>query len=68
MVDRTTWADNIDNWPEDVLGLYQILTNNPNIDKERIYMTAFSAESKDVVQVLAAKPNICRGLIFIRPS
>jgi hypothetical protein len=67
-VDRATWADNIDNWPEDVLGLYKILATNPNIDTNRVYLTAFSAESADVNQVLAVKPHMCKGVILFNPE
>ena len=66
--DRATWADNIDNWPEDVLELHDILAKDPNIDTNRIFLTAFSAEARDVNQVLATKPGICKGVILFNPG
>jgi hypothetical protein len=67
-VDRTTWADNIDNWPVDVLGLYETLVKHPNIDTKRVFLYAFSAEAGDVVQVLNVKPDLCQGVILVVPS
>ncbi len=67
-VDRATWADDIDNWPEDVLELYDILAKDPDIDTNRVFLTAFSAEARDVVQVLAARPDICKGVILFNPG
>lgn len=67
-VDRATWADNIDNWPEDVLELYDILAKDPNIDTNRVFLTAFSAEARDVNQVLAVRPDICKGVILFNPG
>ena len=66
--DRVTWADNIDNWPEDVLGLYETLVKNPNIDTNRVFLYAFSAESDDANQVLAVKPDLCKGVILFVPG
>ena len=66
-VDRATWADNIDNWPEDVLGLYDIFKNNPNIDTNRIFLTTFSEEASDAIQVLNVRPNMCKGVILFNP-
>ena len=67
-VDRATWADDIDNWPGDVLELYDILAKDPDIDTNRVFLTAFSAEARDVVQVLAARPDICKGVILFNPG
>jgi hypothetical protein len=67
-VDRATWADNIDNWPEDVLELRDILAKDPDIDTNRIFLTAFSDEARDVIQVLAVRPGICKGLILFNPG
>ena len=67
-VDRATWADDIDNWPEDVLELYDILAKDPDVDTNRVFLTAFSAESRDVIQVLAARPGICKGVILFNPG
>jgi len=66
--DRITWADNIDNWPEDVLGLYKTLVERPNIDTNRVFLFAFSAEAGDANQVLATRPDICQGLILFVPN
>ena len=67
-VDRATWADNIDNWPEDVMTLHDLLAKEPGIDTNRVYLSAFSAEALDVVQVLAVRPDICKGVILFNPS
>lgn len=65
--DRATWASDIDNWPEDVQALHDVLTRDPAVDTNRNFLTAFSAESEDVVQVLSASPGLCHGAILFNP-
>jgi hypothetical protein len=67
-VDRATWVYDVDNWREDVVGLYDTLVKTPNIDTNRIFLAASSTEARDAIQVLAAKPDICKGLILFNPS
>ena len=66
--DRTTWVDNLDNWPVDVLGLYETLVKSPAIDTNRVFLFAFSSEAADAEQVLAVKPYLCKGVILVNPS
>lgn len=64
----TNWINEIDTWPAEVTGLYEILAKNPNIDTNRVFLIAYSAQAGDVGQVLASKPDFCAGLILFHPA
>lgn len=65
--DRLSWWAGLDDWGADVMGLYETLAKNPNIDTNRIYLFATSAESGLLSQLVAEKPDLWRGAILFNP-
>ncbi len=65
--DRLSWWDGLDDWGADVMGLYEILSKNPNIDTNRIYLFATSAESSYLSRFVAEKPDLWKGVILFNP-
>lgn len=65
--DRLSWWAGLADWGADVMGLYEILAKNPNIDTNRIYLFATSAESSLLSQFVAEKPDLWRGVILFNP-
>lgn len=55
-------------WAEDVMGVYQALAQNPNVDTNRVYFIAYSAQCAHLDQILGPKVNSCEGLILFHPT
>jgi dipeptidyl aminopeptidase/acylaminoacyl peptidase len=55
-------------WPDDVLALYQLLAQNPNVDTNRIYLWGHSLETAYISRLLAEKPDLWKGVILFDPS
>ena len=64
----TNWFTQIVAWPEEIAGLYEVLSKNPNIDTNQVYFLAFSAQAGYLNQVLESKPHLCKGLILFHPA
>ena len=67
-VDRPSWRDGLSNWKKDVMGLYSVLAKNPNIDTNRVFLFATSAETHYLSQLVAEKPDLWRGVILFDPT
>ncbi len=67
LVDRPGWFDGIERWSDDVMALYNIMAKDANVDTERVFLYAASAETEYSCQLLAEKPDLCRGLIYFSP-
>ncbi len=65
--DRPSWWDGLPHWGEDVMGLYTILSKNPNIDTNRVFLFATSAESSYLRQFVAEEPGFWKGVILFDP-
>jgi hypothetical protein len=66
--DRLSWWAGLSDWGADVMGLYEILAKNPNIDTNRVYLFATSAESSYLSQLVSEKPDLWRGVILFNPA
>lgn len=65
MAHRPYWLGRkLQDWPTDVMALYQSLASNPNVDTNRIFLWAHSAESGYLCQLLREKPQLWRGAIL----
>ena len=72
VVDRPffhTWDGNHERtWLEDVSSLYEIMARNPNIDTNRVYLYANSAETSYLSQLINDRPTLAKGAILFSPS
>ena len=62
--DRISWWNGLNNWSTDVMALYEQFAKNSNIDTNQVYVFATSAESWPLAQLVAAKPDLWRGVIL----
>lgn len=65
--DRSSWWDGLSDWGEDVKGLYSVLAKNPNIDTNRVFLFATSAESGYLSAFVGSEPDLCKGVILFNP-
>jgi len=72
VVDRPfwhTWNGNHERtWAEDVGSLYEIMARNPNVDTNRVYLYACSAETFCLTRLMAERPALPKGAILFSPS
>jgi hypothetical protein len=72
VVDRPffhTWdGDHERTWVDDVSSLYEIMAHNPNVDTNRVYLYACSAETSYLSQLLSDRPTLAKGAILFSPS
>jgi hypothetical protein len=54
-------------WTEDVMSLHEIMARNPNIDSNRIYLYASSAETWNLSSVLNESPSLWKGAVMFSP-
>jgi hypothetical protein len=55
-------------WTEDVGSLCELMAQNPNVDTNRVYLYACSAETYFLCQLMAAHPALAKGAILFSPS
>jgi len=71
VVDRPffhTWDGNHERtWVEDVSSLYEIMARNLNVDTNRVYLYACSAETSYLSQLLSDRPTLAKGAILFSP-
>ncbi|HKW30919.1 MAG TPA: hypothetical protein VJT54_16420 [Verrucomicrobiae bacterium] len=65
--DRPSWWDGLSHWTTDVTSLYAILAKNPNIDTNRVFLFATSAESSQLSGFVAEDPGLWKGVILFDP-
>jgi len=72
VVDRpffNTWGGEPENtWIEDVSRLYEIMSQNPNIDTNRVYLYACSRETCFLSQLMNDRPTLANGAILFSPT
>jgi dipeptidyl aminopeptidase/acylaminoacyl peptidase len=72
VVDRPffhTWdEDHERTWVEDVGSLYEIMAQNPDIDTNRVYLYACSAETSYLSQLMDERPLRVRGALLFCPA
>ena len=72
VVDRPfwhTWNGNHERtWVEDVGSLYEIMARNPNVDTNRVYLYACSAETYYLSRLIADRPALPKGAVLFSPS
>jgi pimeloyl-ACP methyl ester carboxylesterase len=69
MVDRPYWNDPaIGHWAEDVMALYTLMANNPQIDTNRVYLMGTSGDTSFLSSLIAERGTLWNGLILINPG
>jgi hypothetical protein len=68
VVGRPYWDGGIQQWAENVQGLYDQLKNDPSVDTSRVFLFAASAETHYLSQLVRTNPAPWRGLILFNPS
>jgi hypothetical protein len=66
-IERYSWWQ-LDNWESDILDVYDVLTKDPGIDPERVFVFGSSAETQYLGKLLQDSPNLWQGAIFLNPS
>lgn len=56
LVDRPSWWEDLDNWSDEVLKVYELMAKNPNVDTNCVYLFGMSAETSYVTSLLSDKP------------
>jgi hypothetical protein len=62
------WFNHIDQWPENILAMYQKLTRDPTIDDHQVYLFATSAETPYLDRIAEKHPNLWAGLMVFNGS
>jgi len=68
VVERPWWTVGIEQWPQNVQGLYDQLKHDPTVDARRVYLFAASAETHYLSQLMETNSAPWRGLILLNPS
>ena len=72
VVDRPFWhtwnGEHERTWVEDVGSLYEIMAHSPNVDTNRVYLYACSAETYYLSRLMADPPALPKGAILFSPS
>jgi hypothetical protein len=68
IIDRWSWGGGIEQWEENVLGVYQCLLRDPRVDARRVYLFGASAETQYMSECLARSPGLWQGAIFLNPT
>jgi hypothetical protein len=68
VVERPWWTVGIEQWPENVQGLYEQLKHDSTVDSRRVYVFAASAETYYLSQLVGTDSLPLRGLILLNPS
>ena len=56
-----------EDWPGDTVAVLQALTENPNIDRNRVYLMGVSAGASVSSELLEDRPDLWRGAILLSP-
>ena len=68
VVERPWWTVGIEQWAENVQGLYEQLKSDPTVDTRRVYLFAASAETSYLSQLVETNPAPWRGFMLLNPS
>jgi predicted esterase len=68
VVDRPGWYDGIENWTNNVMAVYNEVTQSLPIDKNRVFLFGASAETRYVGECLAKTPGLWQGAILLNPG
>lgn len=68
VVDRRTWLGGIEQWSENILGIYQGVIQNPAVDMQRVFLFAASAETQYLSELLSKQSGLWKGVMLLNPG
>jgi hypothetical protein len=68
IINRATWLGGVEQWGQNVMGVYQSLARDPCIDTGRVYLFAISVETKYMSDFMAKSPGPWKGAILLNPT
>jgi hypothetical protein len=68
IINRGTWSGGIQDWGQNVMGVYQNLVRNPCIDANRVFLFGASAETGYMGKFMARSPGLWKGAILLNPT
>lgn len=68
VVGRPYWQGGIEQWAENVQGLYDQMKNDPSVDTSQVYLFAVNAETYYGSQLVENNPSPWRGVILLTPD
>lgn len=68
VVDRRGWFDGIEDWDNNVMAVYNEVTQSLPIDKDRVFLFGASAETRYVSECLEKTPKLWQGAILLNPG
>jgi hypothetical protein len=68
VVERPWWTVGIEQWAQNVQGLYEKLKDDPAVDTSRVFVFAASAETYFLSQLVETNSAPWRGLILLNPG
>jgi hypothetical protein len=68
IVNRKEWDVGLDQWGDNVMGVYQSLIQNHFIDASRVYLAGSSAETEYMGKFVAQFPGLWKGVAFLNPG
>ena len=68
VVRRASWMGGIEKWADNVLGAYQMLTQNLAFDRDQVYLFGASAETSYLNDFCLKHPDLYRGVMLLNPG
>jgi len=68
VIHRNGWFTGLEQWGENVMGVYQSLKNDPAIDASRVFLAGTSAEAPHVSSFIEEHPGPWRGVALLNPA
>jgi hypothetical protein len=66
--ERDDWWGGMEQWEENIKGVYHALAKDPCIDRQRVFLFASSAETQYLSICLEDSPSLWKGAIFLNPT
>ena len=67
IINRATWLGGIEQWEDNVVGVYKTLAQDPCIDTGQVYLFGISIETKYMDEFMAKSPKPWKGAILLNP-
>jgi hypothetical protein len=68
IVNRKYWFIGVENWGNNVLGVYKTMAQNPRIDTSQVFLFSVSAETAYMSEFVTNSPGLWKGIILLNPS
>lgn len=67
-VSRKSWDEGLEHWEEDVLAVQSEFANRAGVDRKRVYLYGYSAETYRISNLAASRPDLWKGALLVSPS